>query len=68
MYNPGRALKRARLLVPDLEAEVVPDAGHFVSMEQAEIVDRRVLEFLGVDRHGREPEEPSPVGHIQRTS
>ncbi|HSL47629.1 MAG TPA: alpha/beta hydrolase [Candidatus Deferrimicrobiaceae bacterium] len=67
MYNPGRALERARLLVPDLEAEVVPDAGHFVSMEQAEIVDRRVLEFLGVDRHGREPEEPSP-GHIQRTS
>lgn len=51
-----------------MEAEVVPDAGHFVSMEQAEIVDRRVLEFLGVDRHGREPEEPSPVGHIQRTS
>ena len=46
VYSPRRALERARLLIPDLEADVVPNAGHFVSMEQAAIVDRRVLEFL----------------------
>jgi pimeloyl-ACP methyl ester carboxylesterase len=52
LYTPGRALERARLLIPDLEADVVPGAGHFVSMEQADIVDRRVLEFLGGVRDG----------------
>lgn len=67
VYTPRRALERARLLIPDLEADVVPEAGHFMSMEQAEIVDRRVLEFLGVAKHGAEPAEPSSVD-VQRTS
>jgi len=67
IYAPRRALKRARQLIPDLEADVVRDAGHFVSMEQPAIVDRRVLEFLGVARRGLEPARPSGVG-VQRTS
>jgi pimeloyl-ACP methyl ester carboxylesterase len=57
VYAAGRALERAQRLIPDLEADVVPEAGHFVSMEQAPIVDRRVLAFLGVAKHGLEPEE-----------
>jgi pimeloyl-ACP methyl ester carboxylesterase len=67
LYNPRRALKRARRLIRDLEADVIPDAGHFVSMEHADIVDRRVLEFLGVAKHRLEPAQPSSMG-VQRTS
>ena len=66
LYTPGRALERARLVIPDLEADVVTDAGHFVSMEQPEIVDRRVLEFLGAAGPGVEPDEASGGG-VQRT-
>ncbi len=67
LYAPRHALERARLLIPDLEADVVPEAGHFLSMEQAKIVDRRVVEFLGVARHGLEPDERSSVD-VRRTS
>ncbi len=67
VYTPGRALERARRLIPDLEADVVPEAGHFVSMEQADIVDRRVLEFLRVAKHGLKPEEQSNQS-VQRAS
>jgi pimeloyl-ACP methyl ester carboxylesterase len=62
VYKPSRALQRARRLLPDLEADVVADAGHFVSMERADVVDQRVLEFLGVARHGLEPTQPSSPG------
>ena len=66
LYTPGRALQRARALIPELEADIVPDAGHFVSMEQSELVDRRVLEFMGEAGHGLEPGEASR-GDLQRT-
>jgi pimeloyl-ACP methyl ester carboxylesterase len=67
VYTPRRALERARLLIPDLDADVVPNAGHFVTMERADIVDRRVLEFLEAAKHGLEPAQRYSAG-VQETS
>jgi pimeloyl-ACP methyl ester carboxylesterase len=44
--NPPKVLERARQTIPHLEAEIMPSAGHFLSMERAEEVNARVLKFL----------------------
>jgi pimeloyl-ACP methyl ester carboxylesterase len=44
--NPPRALERARQLIPHLEGAIIPQAGHFLSMEQPESVNARILQFL----------------------
>jgi pimeloyl-ACP methyl ester carboxylesterase len=46
LYNPAKAMTRARALVPRLSAEVVPGAGHFVAMAAPGHVDQRLLGFL----------------------
>jgi pimeloyl-ACP methyl ester carboxylesterase len=44
--NPPKSLERARGTVPNLEGEVIMQAGHFLNMEQPESVNSRVLKFL----------------------
>jgi pimeloyl-ACP methyl ester carboxylesterase len=44
--NPPKAIQRARQMITHLEAEIVPQAGHMLSMEQPGDVDQRVLYFL----------------------
>jgi pimeloyl-ACP methyl ester carboxylesterase len=44
--NPPRVVEIAKQRLRHVEAAIVPNAGHFLSMEQAGTVDRRVLEFL----------------------
>lgn len=44
--NPPKALERARQTIPHLEAEIIPQAGHFLNMEQPESVNARILKFL----------------------
>jgi pimeloyl-ACP methyl ester carboxylesterase len=44
--NPPRALERAKATIPLCEGEIIPQAGHLLSMEQPAAVDARVLEFL----------------------
>jgi pimeloyl-ACP methyl ester carboxylesterase len=51
VYNPRRALKRARRCLTDLQADVIPNAGHFLSMERADVVDQRVSAFLDAVEH-----------------
>jgi len=46
IYNPKKALDRAQRLMPNLKAEIIPDVGHTLNMEQPEIINSRVLEFL----------------------
>ena len=46
IYDPRAALKRASTLIPHLQAEIIPGAGHALNIDQPEIVNRRVLEFL----------------------
>jgi pimeloyl-ACP methyl ester carboxylesterase len=49
LYDPHRALERARRLLPNLESEVVPEVGHFVSAARPDLVDPRVVAFLSRD-------------------
>jgi len=44
--NPPTVIDRAKQMIPQIEAEIVPCAGHLLSMEQPERVDACVLEFL----------------------
>jgi pimeloyl-ACP methyl ester carboxylesterase len=46
LYNPLAAAKRARQLIPTIQAEIVPNAGHDMPVSRAEIVDEKVLAFL----------------------
>ncbi|WP_103107508.1 alpha/beta fold hydrolase [Brevibacillus reuszeri] len=46
IYDPQSALKRASTFVPGIEAEIVKNAGHVLSMEQPEYINGRVLRFL----------------------
>jgi pimeloyl-ACP methyl ester carboxylesterase len=46
LYNPMAAVARAQALIPNLEAETIPEAGHDLPVSQHEIVDQRILAFL----------------------
>ncbi len=46
IYDPQKAVHRARSLIPNVQAEVIPNASHALSMEQADAVNRRVSAFL----------------------
>ena len=46
IYNPKKAINRAHQLMPDLTAEIIPNVGHTLIMEQPENVNARILEFL----------------------
>ena len=47
IYNPKKALRRAQRLMPNLTAEIIPNVGHTLNMEKPEIINSRILEFLG---------------------
>jgi pimeloyl-ACP methyl ester carboxylesterase len=46
MYEPRKAVQRARQLIPNLQAELVAGAGHMLNSDQPEIVNKRILQFL----------------------
>jgi pimeloyl-ACP methyl ester carboxylesterase len=46
LYDPVAAAERAKRLIPDIRAELIPQAGHELPTSQPETVNRRVLEFL----------------------
>jgi pimeloyl-ACP methyl ester carboxylesterase len=46
IYSPEPVLHRARRLVPGLKAEIVPNANHNAQVTAAEVVNRRILDFL----------------------
>jgi pimeloyl-ACP methyl ester carboxylesterase len=45
IYNPERAYRRAIRLVPDLEAEIIPEASHALTLEKPETVNAHILQF-----------------------
>jgi pimeloyl-ACP methyl ester carboxylesterase len=47
IYRPQKAMERAERLMSNLTAEIVPNAGHLLIMEQPERVNARILRFLG---------------------
>jgi pimeloyl-ACP methyl ester carboxylesterase len=46
LYNPRRALNRAKRHMPNLEGEIVPNAGHAINLDRKEFINSRVFEFL----------------------
>ena len=46
IYNPILAVKRAEQLIPNIKAEIIPDANHGLTMEQPVLVNKLILDFL----------------------
>jgi len=45
IYNPQRALRRAMELLPDVQAEIIPDTSHALTEERSELVNSCILQF-----------------------
>lgn len=45
IYKPERAYRHAIRLVPDLEAEIIPEASYALTIEKSETVNARILQF-----------------------
>lgn len=46
IYSPQKAVKRLNNLAPQIQTEIIPNAGHDLSVAQTEIVNRKIIEFL----------------------
>ena len=46
MYEPAKAIRRAKQLIPHIQAELIENAGHFLLVDQVEQVNQRALKFL----------------------
>lgn len=46
IYSPEKAIERIRRVAPQVRAEIVPGAGHDLTVAEADVVDRLILEFL----------------------
>jgi pimeloyl-ACP methyl ester carboxylesterase len=47
VFNPKLMLERAQRLIPQIEAEIIANAAHLLPIDQAEVINRRMLAFLG---------------------
>ncbi len=46
LYSAQQAVQRLNEVAPQIETEIIPDCGHGLTIEQTEMVDKRILEFL----------------------
>ena len=46
IYSASKAIQRLYKVAPHINAEVIPNAGHDLTIVQAEMVNTKVLEFL----------------------
>lgn len=46
-----KVIEQAKSMIPQIEAEIIPNAGHMLSMEQPELVDERILRFFAKNTH-----------------
>lgn len=46
IFSPEKALERLRRVAPRIRAELVPGAGHDLTVVQADLVNGKILEFL----------------------
>lgn len=46
IYSPEKAVSRLKRVAPGVIAEIVPDAGHDLTVVQAAAINRRILNFL----------------------
>lgn len=50
IYDPNSAIDRATRFIPNIQAAIVPGAGHLPSAEQPAVVNRYILDFLNEAR------------------
>jgi len=46
LFSPQKAIDRATRLMPNIQAEIIPDASHILSMDQPRMVNELILKFL----------------------
>lgn len=46
IYNPQRALSRAKKFIPNLETDIIQGGGHVFPIEQPDIVNTRIIDFI----------------------
>ena len=46
IYSANKAVQRLNRVAPNIQTEIIPQAGHGLTYSQTELVNRRVLEFL----------------------
>jgi pimeloyl-ACP methyl ester carboxylesterase len=46
IYDPRAAVDRARQLIQDIEAEIIPNVSHGLPMERPKVVNQRILSFF----------------------
>jgi len=46
IYSASQAVQRLKRVAPQVQIEVIPDAGHDLTLVQADLVNSKVLEFL----------------------
>lgn len=46
IINKEKSIEQAKKLLPNCETEIIKNAGHFLSIDQSETVNARILEFL----------------------
>ncbi len=51
IYSAEAAVRRLNRIAPQVQAEIVPGAGHDLTLVHPDLVTRRVLQFLG-EREG----------------
>ncbi len=50
IYAAHKAIERLNAVAPEIMTEVIPDAGHDLTFVQADLVNRKILEFLDLTR------------------
>ena len=50
ILSAPKAIDRAKRLMQDIQAEIIPEASHMLSMDQPEMIDARILKFLSNER------------------
>ncbi|ARF81361.1 hypothetical protein HS99_0013785 [Kitasatospora aureofaciens] len=55
LLRPRQVVERVTSLIPGVRAEIVERAGHGLNLERPEVVNARLLEFIG--GVGQEPRE-----------
>jgi pimeloyl-ACP methyl ester carboxylesterase len=46
IYSPQAAVKRLQRVAPQIKVEMIPNAGHDLTVAQADMINKKVLEFL----------------------
>ena len=67
IYDPVDALDRAWRVLPGATLELVPDAGHLLNLERADLVDDRLVRFLDSDDQTvHQAEKPGAIVNRRR--